>query len=596
MLRLGVLAAVFLLVAQAVVGATFITNSTFDYPDVNPGDGVALDENGRVTLRAAIEEANALPGSDHISFGDPFSALDRTSSVRYGHAAVRATLPITDDVVIDAGTMVIGFMDAVGSSEFRMFEVMPGVRLELVSIYIQESYPLSQNMVADRGPAIYIHPGASVVALACQIRMGIARVAGGAVYVDHGSFAWTSIREFGGTSEGDGGVIFNDGGEVYLNGDGLLYGTANGRGGGIFNHGGVVWLRRGDFRHCAAEAEGGAVYSDGGTIVMAATTIDDNSAASGGGVYLTGGAVMEVTGSSFTNNTVSAQGGGIHVASGLLRATQCTFGLCAAELGGGGIFLAGGEATLLNCTLTLNEGGLAVMRDADCFLGNTIVAANGVLAGTDVSGRIASLGHNLIGIQGGGAGYADTDLLGTEPSALLPGLEYTPRHEGRIESPRYIWSPTRESPAIDAGDSSLLASPEFVGGSCYDTRLSCCPRVRGLAVDIGAVEWQEGEANAPCDGLHRADYDRDSRIGLSELLRIIQLYNAGAFQCTAWSEDGYAPGTGDEACAAHSADYHPQDWHMDLNELLRVIQFFNMGGYVSCPDAHTEDGFCPLNR
>ena len=37
---------------------TFVVNSTADTPDADPGDGVAEDESGRTTLRAAIEESN----------------------------------------------------------------------------------------------------------------------------------------------------------------------------------------------------------------------------------------------------------------------------------------------------------------------------------------------------------------------------------------------------------------------------------------------------------------------------------------------------------------------------------------------------------
>jgi len=46
-----------------------------------------------------------------------------------------------------------------------------------------------------------------------------------------------------------------------------------------------------------------------------------------------------------------------------------------------------------------------------------------------------------------------------------------------------------------------------------------------------------------------------------------------------------------QACAPHSSDYAPQDWHISITELLRIIQFFNAGAYHRCD--HGEDGFCP---
>ena len=88
---------------------------------------------------------------------------------------------------------------------------------------------------------------------------------------------------------------------------------------------------------------------------------------------------------------------------------------------------------------------------------------------------------------------------------------------------------------------------------------------------------------------HKADRNGDWRISLSELLRVIQIYNIGGYSCRAGTEDGYWPGSGDRSCAPHDADYAPQDWQISLNEVLRVVQFFNSGGYGRRPGS--EDGF-----
>ncbi len=47
--------------------SAFFVNSFGDSHDANPGDGIAADANGVTTLRAAIEEANALVGADSIT-------------------------------------------------------------------------------------------------------------------------------------------------------------------------------------------------------------------------------------------------------------------------------------------------------------------------------------------------------------------------------------------------------------------------------------------------------------------------------------------------------------------------------------------------
>ncbi len=94
------------------------------------------------------------------------------------------------------------------------------------------------------------------------------------------------------------------------------------------------------------------------------------------------------------------------------------------------------------------------------------------------------------------------------------------------------------------------------------------------------------------DGYHSADYrPSDREIGLTELLRTIQLYNSGAYHCNSDGEDGFAPGTGNQSCDPHDSDYSPQNWQISLKELLRLTQFYNASGYHI--DSEGEDGFAP---
>lgn len=98
-------------------------------------------------------------------------------------------------------------------------------------------------------------------------------------------------------------------------------------------------------------------------------------------------------------------------------------------------------------------------------------------------------------------------------------------------------------------------------------------------------------------GLHAADTTQDNQFSLSELLRVIQLFNSGGLHCatvSSPSEDGYRPGAdGPQDCDAHDSDYNPADWSISLSELLRLIQLFNSNGYRECIALNTEDGFCP---
>ena len=87
-----------------VQAAGFVVNLGIDdvfAHDQTPGDGICLDTGGACTLRAAIEEANALDGADTITFAHAMTiTLDPTEGV----------LPyITNSVTIDAS----GVWDAV---------------------------------------------------------------------------------------------------------------------------------------------------------------------------------------------------------------------------------------------------------------------------------------------------------------------------------------------------------------------------------------------------------------------------------------------------------------------------------------------------
>jgi len=91
---------------------------------------------------------------------------------------------------------------------------------------------------------------------------------------------------------------------------------------------------------------------------------------------------------------------------------------------------------------------------------------------------------------------------------------------------------------------------------------------------------------------HSADINGDWRISLSELLRVIQLYNSGAYHLNPLTEDGYDAGEGITDGLCHSADYL-SDWRITLPELLRVIQLYNAPSRCYYTAGDTEDGYMP---
>ena len=85
---------------QVVANARFVVDSTGDGPDVDPGDGVAEDVSGNVTLRAAIQEANALANGT-----EPDEIIFDIGGTGPHVIQPNSALPtITEAVVIDATT------------------------------------------------------------------------------------------------------------------------------------------------------------------------------------------------------------------------------------------------------------------------------------------------------------------------------------------------------------------------------------------------------------------------------------------------------------------------------------------------------------
>ncbi|MCA9962334.1 MAG: CSLREA domain-containing protein, partial [Anaerolineales bacterium] len=84
-------------VASTAPISSFVVNSTDDAGDANPGDGVCATAVAQCTLRAAIEEANAQPGTDTIYFNIPGGGV-------HTFTPASAYPAMTESVVIDGTT------------------------------------------------------------------------------------------------------------------------------------------------------------------------------------------------------------------------------------------------------------------------------------------------------------------------------------------------------------------------------------------------------------------------------------------------------------------------------------------------------------
>ena len=149
---------------------------------------------------------------------------------------------------------------------------------------------------------------------------------------------------------------------------------------------------------------------------------------------------------------------------------------------GGIAILFAGTLTIVNSTVAGNfinpvstAGSAGISSGGTLLLQNTVLASNGGVTGRDCAGRVASLGHNIIG-TGCSNALQPSDLTG-DPG-LAADTESFPRLVPDDGAPGHGRLPLLpSSPAIDAGDDSACPATDQLG----------MPR-RGTC-DIGAFEF-----------------------------------------------------------------------------------------------------------
>ncbi len=196
-------------------------------------------------------------------------------------------------------------------------------------------------------------------------------------------------------------------------------------------------------------------------------------------------------------------------------------------------------------------------------------------------------------------------------SVLLPeGWTLTPGPSTATTSPaatstslaEWTWSGTTDT---EINFDYTLTPPASVGSFAFAAMAAAT--INGESIEIMA---RPDPLRIRRGVLHSADVDGDRRISLSELLRVIELYNTrhgsqrtGAYRQDDFTDDGFgtdtftAPTESIWLARHHNADTDA-DGRLNLSELLRVIELYNTragttrtGAYR--PEAGTTDGFSP---
>jgi CSLREA domain-containing protein len=439
---------------------TFVVDSTADAADVAPGNGACAAAGGSCTLRAAVQEADALTAGEHTITLPP-----GTYTLTLG--ALRVTNAITRLIVNGAGATTT----TVRNSTLTPVFVHDNGRLEL------------RDLTITNGP-----PCALVWSGEFRLtRTTVTSCRGRGIQAAPDQFGFGSV-----TLDITDSVISNN-----------L--SSSGDGGGLYLANAVTTtITRSTITANSAARHGGGVYvvdlgsSPPGTLTMAQSRIEKNTAGlSGGGMLVSGLVVVTVADSAISGNAAPA-GGGVHAANlgyqmpGSFLLTRSTVAQNVATGGGGGGLLiastydepglerrvrlsnstisgnqapAGtggaltiadtGSALLTNVTVAQNAsatGGAIAVQSGELHLGNSIVADNGAV-NCVLTGALIDRGNNL-------------EFPGTSCGLTLPGdVRADPQLAplGDYGGPTTTHALRRSSPAVDAADAATCAASPVSG-------------------------------------------------------------------------------------------------------------------------------------
>ncbi len=146
-----------------VSGVTFTVDTTEWVEDANVGDGICDDGSGACTLKAAIQEANAVPGTDEIAFDIPGPA-PHVIRVFDGEE----TQPVVADPVVIDGTTQPDFGGCPGGATVEIRVDAPrsisAFPVEAPDTAISGLHFAKELM----GPVVDLRPGADRTRLTCN--------------------------------------------------------------------------------------------------------------------------------------------------------------------------------------------------------------------------------------------------------------------------------------------------------------------------------------------------------------------------------------------------------------------------------------------
>ena len=254
--------------------ATFVVNSNQDTSDASRGNGICADFEGNCTLRAAIEEANALTSDDTITFNLPSpSVISLTSQLR-----VDSNIKIIGP---GARNLTIQRNAAQGTMNFRIFNYGSGNLLDLnntISGVTIANGNIVGNSTDDTGGAIKNSIGLNGRKLVLILNGVVVK----------GNFS------------NRGGGIFNSG-EMYISNSLISDNKSTGNGSGINNNGGGKMVIVNSTINGNSGADFGAGIFNAGELILVNSLVNNNSA-----TFRTGGIETSPNYATYLRNSIVA--------------------------------------------------------------------------------------------------------------------------------------------------------------------------------------------------------------------------------------------------------------------------------------------------
>lgn len=284
------------LAVRAAVHATFTVNSDLDQIDRRLGDGVCKSKpSNKCTLRAAIQEANALGGKTTISL--PGGAYFLTRARTGEDSSKSGDLDVNAKIIINGDGMDASLIDGSGSD--RVFDLISG------SLTLNRLTVRNGDAGAANGGGVNVRTGA-LKAKSSQFLLNTADTAtgnGGGIY-SKGKVILKQTR-ISNNSAHDGAGLYIESGRLEMTASVVNNNTASGKG-ALYSAGTTILTNSTVSENDAVN--GGGIYADAGTVSLYSMTIATNAAANGGGIN-NAGATVYLRNSIVESNT-AGQGAG----------------------------------------------------------------------------------------------------------------------------------------------------------------------------------------------------------------------------------------------------------------------------------------------